>query len=271
MRRRGADRELIDPYYVALRLGIERRCQQEGIDLAKIYEGASPQGARMFRGTMGVIVVGQLGEEGESFLKTTGKQWVYADSCPSTDEYDSVQSDLAMATTKLLDGLLACNYRNIAFIGWRESRSLSPYDELRCSTYVKWSKANSKFDPQHCLTAQNNEEGGHELTLKLMRSKNRPDAIVTGSDNMAVGAFRALRELGMDIGKDIGVASFNDISVAQFMHPSLTTVRLPAEEIGEAAVDLLVERAKGRSLGKRLTLASRIIWRNSTRRPKPAK
>lgn len=66
------------------------------------------------------------------------------------------------------------------------------------------------------------------------------------------------------------MASFNDISVAQFLNPPLTTVRLPSEEIGEAAVDLLVERAAGREIGKRVVLASQLVWRDSSKRPEGA-
>jgi LacI family transcriptional regulator len=84
---------------------------------------------------------------------------------------------------------------------------------------------------------------------------------------MAVGAYRAIHEHGLSIPDDIAVASFNDISVAQFMNPPLSTVHLPAEEIGETAVELLLERAGGRELAKRITLASRLIWRGSTRNP----
>ncbi len=81
------------------------------------------------------------------------------------------------------------------------------------------------------------------------------------------GAYRAIHELGLQIPQDIAVASFNDISGAQFMSPPLSTVRLPAEEIGETAVELLLERAGGRELAKRITLATRLIWRSSTRAP----
>jgi LacI family transcriptional regulator len=80
---------------------------------------------------------------------------------------------------------------------------------------------------------------------------------------MAVGAYRAVHDLGLHIPRDVAIASFNDISVAQFLNPPLSTVRLPAEEIGETAVELLLERIGGRELAKRITLASRIIWRGS--------
>ena len=54
---------------------------------------------------------------------------------------------------------------------------------------------------------------------------------------------------------------------AQFLNPPLSTVRLPSEEIGETAVELLLERMEGRDLAKKITLASRPIWRASTRQP----
>jgi LacI family transcriptional regulator len=98
-----------------------------------------------------------------------------------------------------------------------------------------------------------------------MEAAEPPDAIVTGNDNIAIGLYRAIEEKGYAIPRDVAVASFNDISVAQFMNPPLTTIRLPSEEIGETAVELLLERVAGRELAKRINLASQIVWRQSTR------
>ena len=118
-----------------------------------------------------------------------------------------------------------------------------------------------------CLTDNNTEESGYRLTLQILSERVPPDAIITCNDNMAVGAYRAIAELGLSIPGDIAVASFNDISVAQFLNPPLSTVRLPSEEIGETAVELLLERASGRELAKHITLASQLKWRASTRHP----
>jgi LacI family transcriptional regulator len=98
-----------------------------------------------------------------------------------------------------------------------------------------------------------------------MSQKQAPDAIVTCNDNIAVGAYRAIHDLGLKIPEDVAVASFNDISVAQFLNPPLTTVHLPSEEIGETAIELLLERMAGREIAKRIALASTIVWRASTR------
>jgi LacI family transcriptional regulator len=116
----------------------------------------------------------------------------------------------------------------------------------------------------------NTEEGGYRGTHALLTEGGKVEALVLFNDNMAVGAYRAIHELGLRIPDDIAVASFNDISVAQFLNPPLSTVHLPSEEIGETAVDLLVERARGRELAKRVVLATQLIWRNSTREPTKA-
>ena len=114
---------------------------------------------------------------------------------------------------------------------------------------------------------RNTERTGYGLAVRLMSQKAPPDAIVTCNDNIAVGAYRAIYDLGLRIPEDVAVASFNDISVAQFLNPPLSTIHLPAEEIGETAVELLRERMAGREIAKHVTLATRIVWRGSARHP----
>ena len=265
------DQELVDPYYVGLRLGVERRCQSHGIESTKLYNSNGLSSASVLRNASGVIVVGPYAEGGLEWLSKNSRNLVFADFCPVSDEFDSVQNDLELATLKLLNALAEMDYRRIAFVGWAESRGAGPYEEVRCRTFIEWQKQYGKFEQRLCLTDRNTEECGYNLVHQLMKTGKRPDVIVTASDNMAVGAYRALHELHLEIGEDIAVASFNDISVAQFLHPPLSTIRLPAEEIGEAAVELLLERMAGREIGKRLTLASKIIWRSSTRKPQRSK
>jgi len=261
------DQELVDPYYVGLRLGIERRCQSLGIESTKLYQVDLALNIKTLRKASGVIVVGPYGEGDLELLVQHGHHLVFADFAPVTDDFDSVQNDLGLATLKLLNALSDMNYRRIGFIGWVVSRGAGPFEEVRCRTFLDWQKTNGKFDQRLCLTDRNTEECGYLLTHKMMKSAKRPDVIVTASDNMAVGAYRALHELNLKIGNDIAVASFNDISVAQFLHPPLSTIHLPSEEIGETAVELLLERMAGRRIGKRVTLASQLIWRASTRKP----
>lgn len=264
------EQELIDPYYVGLRLGIESRCQALKIETVKVYHTDSMPDASLLQGASGVIAIGKHSDDEIAWLRTYARQIVFADFVPPGDEFDSVASDLVTSMRKLLAALKQRGYKRIGFAGWAEEGGRGdPYSEIRCAAYVEWTRQNAELDLSICATdrpvERNTEQSGYHLALRLMSQANPPDAIVTCNDNIAVGAYRAIHELGLSIPDDVAIASFNDISVAQFLNPPLATVRLPSEEIGETAVELLLERIGGRELAKRITLASRIIWRGSTR------
>jgi LacI family transcriptional regulator len=263
------DQELVDPYYVGLRLGIETRCQALKIETVKVYHTDRLPEASLLQGASGIIAIGRHDEDEIAWLKRHNRNIVFADFSPPTDEFDSVESDLMLATRKLLDSLSQAGYRRIAFAGWVDvyDNIVSPLPERRCRAYMQWANEAGIFDERICLTGSKTEESGYKLTRRILSEKNRPDALITANDNMAVGAYRAIHELGLRIPDDIAVASFNDISVAQFMNPPLTTVHLAAEEIGETAVELLLEQVGGRELHKRLTLSTSVRWRGSTRSP----
>ncbi len=250
------EQELVDPYYVGLRLGIESRCAALKIETVKVYHTDSMPDAALLQSASGVIAIGRQDDAEVAWLKRHAHHLVFADFAPPSDELDSVQSDLVAAMHKLLEALSAMGYRRIAYLGWTDIRAMA---------FVQWMKDARLYDEHLCRSDNNTEEGGYRAARHLIAECGKPDALVLFNDNMAVGAYRAIAELGLSIPDDIAVASFNDISVAQFMNPPLSTVRLPAEEIGETAVELLLERAAGRELAKRITLASRLIWRGSTR------
>ncbi len=267
------DQELVDPYYVALRLGIESRCQTLRIETVKVYHSNDLPDANLLQSAGGVISIGAQQDAEVDWIRRFNRNIVFADFAPPEEEIDAVECDLNLAMRKLLQGLTAAGYERIAFVGWDDIYNgvRNPRGERRERTYRQWMASHAMFDEALCRTEDNTEKSGYRLTRDLLALDRPPEAIVACNDNMAVGAYRAISEAGLSIPGDIAVASFNDISVAQFLNPPLTTVRLPGEEIGEAAVDLLVERAGGRDLSKHIILASEIKWRGSTRLPPGAK
>lgn len=263
------EQELIDPYYVGLRLGIESRCHALKIETVKVYHTQSSPDPTLLQSASGVIAIGHHSDEDIAILRKHSRHLVFADFVPPDDEFDTVSSDLVQAMLKLLNALRARGYKRIGFAGWTEEGSADPFSEVRCRTYIEWSRQHAEFDPRICATdraiERNTEQTGYALAIRLMSQKQPPDAIVTCNDNIAVGAYRAIHDLGLKIPDDVAIASFNDISVAQFLNPPLTTVHLPSEEIGETAIELLLERIAGREIAKRITLASTVVWRASTR------
>ena len=265
----GPGQELADPYYVGLRLGIERRAAALKIETVKIYRTDAPLDPKLLRATSGVIAIGRHDAPEVAWLKQHSRHLVFADFAVPDDGIDSVHADRSLAMRKLLKAMTAMDYRRIGFIGWWDHIHAFKTNEWeeRGLAYMTFMQEAGRFNPALCLFEQNTEQSGYTLTKRLLAQPARPDALIAGNDNMAVGAYRAIHEFGLRIPDDIAVASFNDISVAQFLNPPLTTVRLPSEEIGESAVDMLLERIAGRETAKRSILSTRIIWRGSTRQP----
>lgn len=265
------EQELIDPYYVGLRLGIESRCQTHKIETVKVYHTDAMPDIGLLQTTDGVIAIGPHKPSEIAWLKAHSRHVVFADVRLPGDEFDGVSSDLELAMAKLLSALQEAGYRRIGFAGWRESECENPFAEIRCQAYVKWMREFASYEPAHCVTElspdRNTEQSGYRLAQRLMKQAPPPEVIVTGNDNIAVGVYRALHEMGLAIPDNVAVASFNDISVAQFLNPPLTTVRLPFEEIGRTAVDLLLGRLRGRELAQHVTIANTIVWRASARKP----
>ena len=85
-----------------------------------------------------------------------------------------------------------------------------------------------------------NEEGGAEGLHRILSRKNRPSAVILCSDYLAVGAYRAAREMGLSIPADISIVSFDDFPLAQYLDPPLTTFRQPLQEMGELAAARLI-------------------------------
>ncbi|MFD4691485.1 LacI family DNA-binding transcriptional regulator [Streptomyces sp. NPDC058463] len=90
-------------------------------------------------------------------------------------------------------------------------------------------------------------EGARAAETLLDRDSERPQAVLFANDQMAVGALRALERRGVRVPEDIAVTGFDGIPLSRIVRPSLTTVRQPIRQLGEQAVELLVQRLADRN------------------------
>ncbi|GAB2871328.1 LacI family DNA-binding transcriptional regulator [Actinoallomurus bryophytorum] len=105
--------------------------------------------------------------------------------------------------------------------------------------------------------------------LALLDRGDRPSALVCDDDLIAAGAYKAARALGLEVPADLSVTGFDDILVATALEPELTTIRLPAEELGARAMTALLERLDGQTPPD-VSLPGELIVRGSTAPPREA-
>lgn len=113
-------------------------------------------------------------------------------------------------------------------------------------------------------------ESGYQATHHLLTLDQPPTAIFACNDMMAVGAISAAQELNRQIPADLSVVGFDDVRLAAFTNPPLTTISQPKREMGVVAATMLLERMKHRDRPPRhRLLETSLLIRRSTARPKP--
>jgi LacI family transcriptional regulator len=121
---------------------------------------------------------------------------------------------------------------------------------------------------REALTPQGNNliSGGERAARELLGSGQRFSAIFACNDAMAIGAMRALREAGFRIPQDISIVGFDDIILATYSNPPLTTIASPKQEAGRFAVERLLERINGIHKGgaRNFMLETYLVIREST-------
>lgn len=106
--------------------------------------------------------------------------------------------------------------------------------------------------------------GGFEAMQTLLSHQPRPHAVFAGNDAMAVGAYQALYQAGLRIPQDMAVIGYDDIELARYMTPPLTTIHQPKDELGELAIDVLIHRMAQPALQQqRLQLTPVLMVRGS--------
>jgi LacI family transcriptional regulator len=110
-------------------------------------------------------------------------------------------------------------------------------------------------------------DSGQAAARRLLAQRERPTALVAASDMMAVGAYRAAREAGLDVPGDLSVTGFDDIVLAAHLHPPLTTVRQDKAGLGAAAARALLQQIDGDAAAPPDSLPVELVVRSSTAPP----
>ena len=119
------------------------------------------------------------------------------------------------------------------------------------------------------MTGDYSIESGADMASALIAMMPRPTAIFCFSDDMAFGALHAIRSAGLACPADISIIGFDDVRLARFGTPALTTVRQPMRDIGRKTVELLIGiMDEGVTERINITLGHELIVRESTAAPK---
>jgi LacI family transcriptional regulator len=148
--------------------------------------------------------------------------------------YDTVSSNYRMAGRLLADELRRCGRRRIGLVNGPDGLSIS---RARRAALIEAMSDCEIVWEVHNPFSVDLEEGTRDLLIT-----QSVDAIVCGNDAIAIGVLRILRDAGVIVPGRTIVMGFDDIPIAELVEPPLTTVRQPLQDIGDKAVELLMQR-----------------------------
>lgn len=240
--------EIEDPYYLSIRSHFKAECQFLGINIQEYYYTQESNNLDLEKHSV-IVVLGS----GSFWTPTTrekitkfNKPLIMVDFWNNEDgKADFVIIDWEKLMNKVINFILENNFTKIGFIG---SRYIDPKTEIykkdaREKYFIGILKQKNLFNENFvfiCEESSINE--GYKQAKKAIETKNIPEAFFVENDTMAIGVIKALKENGLKIPKDISIISCNDIPEAQYLSPSLTTMKIQTKLMGIMAARLAIER-----------------------------
>jgi LacI family transcriptional regulator len=179
-------------------------------------------------------------------------------------DVDSVTTDYREATKEVVSYLLSLGHRRIGFVYGVGNHHGLGLDRLE--TYQEsLNTAGIAIESELVVECGPTIEDGYQAALKLLKSTHRPTAIIAINDLLAMSTIRAAVDLGLRVPDDLSVVGFDDIPMANYLAPRLTTVTKNAYMAGQKAFELLMARMQTPDLPRQISYGStRLIVREST-------
>lgn len=261
-----------NPFFAEVVAGVERICYQRGYTLVLCNTEGDP--ARLSHSLEALLqkrIDGLLlmctearSASAEVFDRHPAVPIVVMDWGPLNSKADRIQDNSALGGYLATRHLIEQGHRKIGLI-------TGPLDKLPAQSRQHGyrqalDEAGIAFRPEYIVEGDFEFAGGITAMQQLLSLSEHPTAVFAGNDVSAVGVYQALYRAGLSVPQDISVIGYDDIELARYLTPPLTTIHQPQEELYRKAVDTLLARIQGADDEPRLiTLEPTLIQRESVR------
>ncbi len=263
-----ADDSHINPFFLAMLGSITRACSANGYDLLVSFQQLSHDWHADYEDCHkadGIILLGYGDfEDYQEKLQQLEQQQTHFVLWGATDIGRPgvvIGCDNMQGGYDLTRHLISLGRKSIAYIGGI-SKGCPEFRDRYRGCVKAMDIAGLSFNSALQFDALTTEQSGYQATLSLINSEQCFDAIFCASDLIAVGAIKALREKGFEVPKDVAVVGFDDIPLAEFTRPSLTTAHQDTKRAGEMLVENLLKQIQNEPVESSL-LSTRVVIRKS--------
>lgn len=262
--------DIENPFFPALVRGVEDAAQSSGYALILCNTDGKQAAEEKYiqfllsKQIDGIIFTGNLTySEWKKWLPIINVPVVLLDRKVDNTPFSTVMADNQLGAFMAVEHLIQQQYKKIALLS---GRALSLNNMDRVNGYREALKKHGfDQDAQPMAEGQFTFEGGYQAVDQLFAQGGEFDAIFACNDMMAIGAIERLTELGRRVPEDIAVVGFDNIRMAAWYKPSLTTVDQPVYEMGKMAAQLLMEHISGiRKEAAQVVIKPELVVRQSS-------
>lgn len=258
-----------NPFFAQIIASVEQHCFERGFNLILCNTGddfdrLTAHLATLLEKRIDGLLVLTTNADRRIFdeLASTRPVRVVAIDTDAVDGVAVVNDDSVAGGAMAAGHLIERGFRNIGVL-------TGPPGHPRCESRLvgftdALAQAGLSIAPEHRVTAELTVAGGHEAMGALLARGARPDALFCHNDLMAIGALCALSQAGLSAPKDMSIIGYDDIEMAAYTSPPLTTVRQPSAAMGQRSADLLIGLIDGTSeQAESVALAPELVERAS--------
>ncbi|MDN3377301.1 MULTISPECIES: LacI family DNA-binding transcriptional regulator [unclassified Pseudoalteromonas] len=264
-----ADDSQINPFFLAMLGSITRACASEGYDLLVSFQSTSADWQADYEDSHradGIILLGygdyvDYQAKFRSLIEQNTKFVCWGASVDNRPDL-TVSCDNYGGGRLAAEHLLKSNRKDCAFIG--DASEHSPEFFARYQGFKdEFNRHGVSLSERKMANAISTEESGYHATRSLIANNIAFNSLFAASDLIAIGAIRALKEAGIKVPSDVHVVGFDNIAVASFTNPPLTTVQQDTTLAGQMLVNNLLKLIRGDEVENTL-LPPRLIIRGSS-------
>ena len=225
---------------------------------------------RMIEGRVDGVAILTFGMEEDllEHLRFRNLPLVFVDIGPKAPRVSNIRVDYADGIRQAVQHLAALRHERIGFIAGplRLRSAMARKDAFQASM----KEIGLPVKPDFLVEGDHRLEGGKRALKKLAELRERPTAVLCSNDMTAIGVMREAFELNIKVPQDLSVVGFDDIRMAEFLTPPLTTVQMSQSGLARLAFEALLKEVKRETPipeGSEYVLKTHLVLRNSTTFP----
>lgn len=259
--------EFQDAYFKSILTELLKQAELRNIKL-KVYNKSD--GLKSIdKSSRAFLVIGWTDIAEINVLKNITTNGIFIGTSPDDSCFDSVRPNYDSIVTQMVDYFVKHGHKSIGFIGGTDFDiyTKKPLPDIREWSFRESAKYYKILDEENIFVADTiSVEEGYHMAMKAIQKlgEKMPTAFCIASDTLAIGALQAFNEKGWEIPKRVSFFSINDLNIAKYVSPPLTTFHIDIPLMCDAALSLLQERIlKGRTITKSIFINGKPIFRKS--------